>query len=168
VHSCAPNPDIDFGRLELLLGSLARAKSDSDFQSALEYFKESLRSDVVREIRRLAEGADIAPAYHMALGYMYLAYVDALIASALDGITRSPHRSGYYYPPADCCAALEGIRSAWLHFVSSVPVPLEAHARAWAAGIRYELPCRVPDATVHLLRSMRQYLVTLSFTLSLA
>jgi hypothetical protein len=162
------NPDVDFSRLEQLLASLARARTETDWDAALEYFRASLRSETVAEIRRLAEAGRLESAYHLARGYAYLAYVDALIDMAVEGITRSPHRSGYYYPPADCCAALEGIRSAWLHFVSSVPVPLEAHARAWAMGIRYELPCRVPDATVYLLQSVRQYLMTLSFTLSLA
>jgi hypothetical protein len=165
---CLVNPDLDFARLEQLLASLARARTEADWDAALEYFKASLRSEIVAEIRRLAMAGRVESAYHLARGYAYLAYVDALIAAALEGIVRSPHRSGYYYPPAGCCAALEGIRSAWLHFINSVQLPLGALARAWAAGIRYELPCRVPDATVHLLASMRQYLVTLSYTLSLS
>lgn len=163
---CLANPDLDFSRLEQLLASLARAKTETDWDAALEYFKASLRSETVAEIRRLAGTGRLESAYHLARGYAYLAYVDALIARALDGITQSPHRSGYYYPPQDCCVALEGIRSAWLHFVSSVTLPLGALARAWASGIRYELPCRVPGATVHLLASMRQYLLTLAYTLS--
>jgi hypothetical protein len=152
----------------MLLVSIVRARTESDLQAALEYFRASLRSEAVREIRRLAEGTDIMPAYHAALGYMYLAYIDTLIARALGGITRAPYRAGYYYPAAECCAALEGIRSAWLHFVHSVPVPIEPYAKAWAGSIRYEWPCRVPDSTVHLLQSMRQYLMTLAHTLSVS
>ena len=168
--TCLVNPDADIepDRLRVLLMSIIRAKTERDLQAELDRFKEELRSHVVREIRRLVEGTEFMPAYHLALSYMYLAYLDVMIAKAIEGITRAPYRGGYYYPPSDCCAALEAIRSAWLHFLNSVPVPIEAHARAWAAGIRYEWPCRVPDATVHLLASMRQYLMTLSFTLSLS
>ena len=165
---CLVNPDADFARLEQLLASLARARSESEWEAALGRFKASLRSEIVAEIRRLAAAGRAESAYHLARGYAYLAYVDALIARAIEGITRSPHRAGYYYPPSDCCAALEGIRSAWLHFVNSVPLPIGAMARAWAGGIRYELPCRVPGATVHLLQSMRQYLMALAYTLSLS
>jgi len=166
--ACAVNPDIDPERIELLQKILIRARTERDLRAELEHFKETLRSGIVDWIRRLAEGGDLQPAYLLARGYMYLAYIDTLIARALEGITRAPYRSGYYYPPSDCCAALEGIRNAWLHFVNSVPLPLGRAARAWASGIRYELPCRVPGATVHLLRSMRQYLMTLAFSLSLS
>jgi hypothetical protein len=169
--TCLINPDtdgIDPDRLRVLMVSIIRARTERDLQAELDRFREELRSHVTREIRRLLEGTEFAPAYPLALGYTYVAYLDVMIARAIEGITRAPYRAGYYYPLSDCCVALEAIRSAWLHFLNSMEVPLEAHARQWAAGITYEWPCRVPDTTVFLLRAMRQYLMTLSFSLSLS
>jgi hypothetical protein len=168
MHMCTTNPDIDPGKVEMLTATLLRAKSDADIDTALEYFKSALRSEYLSELRTLLKGDQrLDVIYPAAKGFLYLAYVASLIENAVAGITTSTYVAGHYYPSVACCAALDAVKTAWLHFTASFPIPMGDLARSWAAAIKYEHPCRVPATTIHVLNTLRQYINNLVFTLTI-
>lgn len=165
---CVTNPDVDPGKVELLVNMLLKAKTDADIDTAFEYFKSTLRSEYLIALKRLLkDDKRLDVIYPAAKGFTYLAYVSSLIEDAVTNITSSTYMAGYYYPPESCCTALDAIKTAWLHFTASFPLPMTELARSWAAAIRYEYPCRVPGATIHVLKSLRRYIDTLTFTLTI-
>jgi hypothetical protein len=165
---CVINPDIDPGKVEMLTNMLLKAKSDADIDTALEYFRSTLRSEYLSELKTLLKGGQrLDVIYPAAKGFLYLAYVASLIEGAVAGITASTYMAGHYYPSVSCCAALDAIKTAWLHFTASFPIPMGDLARSWAAAIKYEYPCRVPSATVHVLIALKRYINTLVFTLTI-
>jgi len=165
---CVTNPDVDPGKVEMLTNMLLKAKSDADIDTALEYFRSALRSEYLTELKTLLKGDQrLDVVYPAAKGYLYLAYVASLVESAVAGITASTYAGGHYYPPVSCCVALDAVKMAWLHFTASFPLPMAELARSWAAAIKYEHPCRVPGATIHVLRMLKQYINNLVFTLTI-
>ena len=165
---CIANPDIDPGKVEMLANMLLRAKSDADIDTALEYFKSALRSEYLSELRELLKGDKrLDVIYPATKGFLYLAYVASLIENAVANITASTYMAGHYYPDTSCCVALDAVKTAWLHFTASFPLPMAEMARSWAAAVKYEYPCRVPATTIHILNALKRYINTLVFTLTI-
>jgi hypothetical protein len=167
---CRINPDLDPERVMNVAAAVFKASTTEDVDSIIEYMKAGVKSEFLRRIVEHARSIDqdkAATLYIMARGYIYTAYLSAMIEAAVEGITSAPYASGWYYPPVECCQALNSIKSAWLHFVATTNIALRDAARAWLSAVTYEHPCRVSAATVMALRNMHDYLTTLALDASL-
>ncbi len=164
---CRINPDVDSERI---MSVAAAAFKTGDIDAVIESMKAGVKSEFLRRIVEHVKHIDQNKAgalYALARGYIYTAYLQAMINAAVEGITASPYRAGWYYPPTECCQALNAIKSAWLHYLATTNIPLRDAARAWLSAVTYEHPCRVSAAAVMALRNMQDYLTTLALDASL-
>jgi len=167
---CRINPDLDVGRVEQVASMIIKATAAGDIDSLIEYLRHGVRTEFLKRIVAHAKSIDenkMGALYVLAKGYVYTAYISAIVEAAVEGITSAPYLTGYYYPKVECCQALNAIKSAWLHFLATTNIPNRDAARAWLSAITYEYPCRVPAAVVSALRNMQDYLATLAFDASL-
>jgi hypothetical protein len=167
---CRINPDIDVEYIKQVMAATFKTSSAEDVDSIIEYMKAGIKSEFLRRVVEHARNVDetkAASLYALARGYVYVAYLSKMIEAAVEGITSSPYAYGWYYPPAECCQALNAIKSAWLHFIATTNMPLRDAARAWLSAVTYEPPCKVHYGTVAALRSMQDYLITLALDASL-
>ena len=167
---CRINPDVDVEFVRQATAAMFKASTAGDIDSIIEYMRVGIKSEFLRRVVAHARSVDENKAnvlYALAKGYVYVSYISAMIEAAIDGITASPYRAGWYYPPVECCQALNAIKSAWLHFLATTNVPIRDAARAWLSAVTYEHPCRVSAAVVTALRNMQDYLATLAFDASI-
>lgn len=167
---CMINVDLDPDAVKSAVSAVVKAQSARDISAVIDYIKYSTRSEYIREIAMLAAKMDkegAAALYMLSKNYVYLAYISAMITAAVEGITSSRYAAGYYYPRAECCVALNAIKSAWMHFIATTNIPLRDAAKAWLSAVVYEPPCKVPYGTVAALRSMQSYLTALALDASL-
>ena len=167
---CRINPDLDAEYIKQVMSAVFKASSAGDIDAIIEYMKAGVRSEFLRRVVEHARSIDADKAtslYALARGYIYVAYLSKMIEAAVEGITSSPYVFGWYYPPVECCQALNAIKSAWLHFIATTNIALRDVARAWLSAVTYESPCRVPYGTVAALRNMQSYLMTLALDASL-
>ncbi|MFZ8808753.1 MAG: hypothetical protein ACO2PN_11705 [Pyrobaculum sp.] len=167
---CLVNPDLDPEQVKSVAAAALKASTAGDIDSVIEYMRMGIKSEflklIIEHAKKIDEGK-AAVLYSLAKGYVYTAYLQAMIKAAVEGITASPYRAGWYYPSAECCQALNAIKSAWLHFLATTNVPLRDAARAWLSAVTYEAPCRVSAATVAALRNMQSYITALALDASL-
>jgi len=167
---CRINPDLDDEYVRHAASAVFKASAAGDIDSIIEYMKAGVKTEFLRRVVEHARSIDENKAgalYILAKGYVYVAYISAMIEAAAAGITASHYRAGWYYPPTECCQALNAIKSAWLHFLATTNIPLRDAARAWLSAVTYEHPCRVPASVVAALRNMQDYLATLAFDASI-
>jgi hypothetical protein len=167
---CLVNPDIDPEHVKNVVAAALKASAAGDIDSIIEYMRTGIKSEFLKLIIEHAKSVDkdkAASLYALAKGYIYTAYLQAMIEAAVEGITASPYLAGWYYPPTECCQALNAIKSAWLHYLATTNIPLRDAARAWLSAITYEPPCRVSMSTVIALRNMQNYLTALALDASL-
>jgi hypothetical protein len=167
---CRINPDVDVEFVRQATAAMFKASTAGDIDSIIEYMRVGIKSEFLRRVVAHAKSISEDRAntlYALAKGYVYVSYISAMIDAAINGITTSPYHAGWYYPPTECCQALNAIKSAWLHFLATTNIPLRDVARAWISAILYEYPCRVSAAVVTTLRSMQDYLATLAFDASI-
>jgi alpha-galactosidase len=164
------NVELDPDAVKSAVSAIVKAQSARDLSAVIDYIKYSTRSEYLREIAALAAKVDKDNAttlYILSKNYVYLAYISAMITAAVEGITSSRYAAGYYYPRVECCAALNAVKSAWMHFIATTNIPLRDAAKAWLSAVVYEPPCKVPYGTVAALRSMQSYLMALALDASL-
>jgi len=167
---CRINPDLDMNRVEQVASTIIKATAVGDIDSLIEYLRHGVRTEFLKRVVAHAKSIDenkTGALYVLAKGYVYTAYISAMIEAAVDGITSAPYLAGYYYPKTECCQALNAIKSAWLHFLAATNIPLRDVARAWISAVTYEYPCRVSAAVVTALRNMQDYLAALAFDASI-
>jgi hypothetical protein len=167
---CLVNVELDPDLVKTAMSAIVKAKSVDDLVAVAEYIRNSTKSEYIREIAKLAADVDKDAAvalYALSKNYVYLAYIAAMISAAIEGITSARYAAGYYYPRTECCAALNAVKSAWLHFIATTNLQLRDAAKAWLSAITYEPPCRVPYNTVMALRNMKSYIMALALDASL-
>jgi hypothetical protein len=167
---CLVNPDVDPEHVKNVVAVALKASTPQDVDAVIDYMRQGIRSEFVKAVVEHVKKVDAeksAALYSIAKGYLYLAYLSAAIERAVEGITSAPYAAGYYYPKAECCQALNAIKSMWLHFLATTNIPLRDAARSWLSAITYEAPCRVPASTVAALRSMKSYITALALDASL-
>jgi len=167
---CLINPELDPDVVKSVTSAVVKAKNADDLSAIIEYVKHSTRSEYLRRVAAMAAEVDKDGAvalYMLSKNYIYLAYISAMITAAVEGITSSRYAAGWYYPRAECCAALNAIKSAWLHFIATTNIPLRDAAKAWVSAITYEPPCRVHQGVVMALRNMQSYITALALDASL-
>jgi hypothetical protein len=167
---CLINPDIDAERLMSAVAATLKASTPQDLDVVIDYMRQGVRSEFVKAVMEHVKNVDAeksAALYSITKGYLYLAYLSSVIEKAVDGITSAPYAAGYYYPGAECCTAINMIKSMWLHFLATTNIPLRDAAKAWLSAVTYEAPCRVPAAAVAALRNMKSYITALALDASL-
>ena len=167
---CRINPDLDVEYVRHAASAVFKASAAGDVDSIIEYMKAGVKTEFLKRVVEHVRSIDEDKArtlYVLAKGYVYTAYISAMIEAAVAGITSAPYRAGWYYPPTECCQALNAIKSAWLHFLATTNIPLRDAARAWISAVTYEYPCRVSAAAVMALRNMQDYLAALAFDASI-
>jgi hypothetical protein len=167
---CLVNPDLDPEHVRTAVAAALKASSRQDIDAVVDYMRHAVRSEFVKAVVEHVKKVDAEKAaslYSIAKGYLYLAYLATAIERAVEGITSSRYAAGWYYPPVECCTAINFVKSMWLHFLATTNIPLRDAARAWLSAITYEAPCRVPAATVAALRNMLSYITALALDASL-
>ena len=167
---CLINPELDPDMVSSIASAAVKAKNADDLSAIIEYIKHSTRSEHLRRVAAVAVEVDkdrAATLYMLSKNYIYLAYISAMITATVEGITSSRYAAGWYYPRAECCVALNAIKSAWLHFIATTNIPLKDVSKAWVSAITYEPPCRVYQGVVMALRNMQSYIMALALDASL-
>jgi hypothetical protein len=167
---CLVNPDLDPEHVKNVAAAALKASTPQDVDAVIDYMRQGVRSEFVKAVVEHVKRVDAersAALYSITKGYLYLAYLSTVIEKAVEGITSAPYAAGWYYPSVECCAAINMIKSMWLHFLSTTNIPLRDAARSWLSAVTYEAPCRVPAATVAALRNMQSYLTALALDASL-
>lgn len=167
---CLANPDIDPEHIKNVVAAALKASTPQDVDAVIDYMRQGIKSEFVKAVIEHVKKVDAeksAALYSVAKGYLYLAYLSAAIERAVEGITSAPYRAGWYYPSVECCAAINMIKSMWLHFLATTNIPLRDAARAWLSAVTYEAPCRVPATAVAALRNMKSYITALALDASL-
>jgi hypothetical protein len=167
---CLTNPDLDPEHIKNVVAATLKASTPQDIDAVVEYMRQGIKSEfvkvVVEHVKNVDNDKSVA-LYSVAKGYLYLAYLSAVIERAVESITSAPYASGYYYPSAECCAAINMIKSMWLHFLATTNIPLRDAARSWLSAITYDAPCRVSVAAVATLKNMKSYIMALALDASL-
>jgi len=167
---CLINPDLDLDIVNYAAASIMSARSADDLVKIINNIKNMTKSQYLFLIARVAAEIDkdaAAALYALGKNYIYLSYISAMIKAAVEGITSSRYAAGWYYPSAECCQALNAIKSAWLHFLATTNIPVRDAARAWLSAVTYEHPCRINAATVAALKNMQSYIMALALDASL-
>jgi len=123
---CLVNPELDPDVVVSVMSAVAKAKNVGDLAAVAEYIKHTTRSEYLRKIATqamLVNKDAAATLYMLGKNYIYLSYISAMITAAVEGITSSRYSAGWYYPRVECCAALNAIKSAWLHFLAPQTSP---------------------------------------------